>query len=98
MRLGVVDMLPKDFRTCTPAQLAAITALAIPLGLFIGSLLATGILSAVNTETVRLPLLLTAHNYAHATIVVLLSAIFSFWVVARQLHSLDLIAVLKARD
>jgi sugar phosphate isomerase/epimerase len=27
MRLGVVDMLPKDFRTCTPAQLSAITAL-----------------------------------------------------------------------
>src|SRR5215212_10403245 len=27
MRLGVVDMLPKDFRTCTPAQIQAITAL-----------------------------------------------------------------------
>jgi sugar phosphate isomerase/epimerase len=27
MRLGVVDMLPKDFRTCTPALLSAITAL-----------------------------------------------------------------------
>jgi sugar phosphate isomerase/epimerase len=27
MRLGVVDMLPKDFRTCTPADLSAITAL-----------------------------------------------------------------------
>src|SRR3954468_14421100 len=27
MRLGVVDMLPKDFRTCTPAHLAVITAL-----------------------------------------------------------------------
>src|SRR5215212_3294032 len=27
MRLGVVDMLPKDFRTCTPAHLSAITAL-----------------------------------------------------------------------
>jgi sugar phosphate isomerase/epimerase len=27
MRLGVVGMLPNDFRTCTPAQLSAITAL-----------------------------------------------------------------------
>jgi len=27
MRLGVVDMLPKDFRTCTLAQIQAITAL-----------------------------------------------------------------------
>jgi sugar phosphate isomerase/epimerase len=27
MRLGAVDMLPKDFRTCTPAQIQAITAL-----------------------------------------------------------------------
>jgi len=27
MRLGVVGMLPEDFRTCTPAMLAAITAL-----------------------------------------------------------------------
>ena len=27
MRLGVVGMLPEDFRTCTPAQLSAITAL-----------------------------------------------------------------------
>ena len=27
MRLGVVDMLPKDFRTCTLVQIQAITAL-----------------------------------------------------------------------
>jgi len=27
MRLGVVDLLPKDFRTCTPADLSAIAAL-----------------------------------------------------------------------
>ncbi len=27
MRLGVVDMLPKDFRACTPTHLSAITAL-----------------------------------------------------------------------
>jgi sugar phosphate isomerase/epimerase len=29
MRLGVVGMLPNDFRTCTPAQLSAITALGV---------------------------------------------------------------------
>jgi sugar phosphate isomerase/epimerase len=47
MRLGVVDMLPKDFRTCTPAQLSAITALGFTgFGCHLDGALAFGITAA----------------------------------------------------
>ena len=42
MRLGVVDMLPKDFRTCTPAQIQAITALGVANPEAFAELLAPG--------------------------------------------------------
>jgi len=72
--------------------------LALPLGLLIGSGFATAILKTINTEFVRLPVILNTANYAFAVLVVagasLLSAIFA----SRRLDRLDLVGVLKARD
>lgn len=96
--LRVIGFTHREVAGVLVSELAAITLAAIPVGFAFGSLLARGILSFVDTETVRLPLILSAHNYGHAALVVLVSAVFSFWMVSRQLHSLDLIGVLKARD
>jgi putative ABC transport system permease protein len=41
-------------------ELVLLTIVALPLGLVLGSAFASGILKSVNTETVRLPLVLTA--------------------------------------
>jgi putative ABC transport system permease protein len=79
-------------------ELALLTLLAVPVGLWIGGGLASLIVHAASTETVRLPLILTSQSYATAVLIVLVSSAVSFYVVSRQVRNLNLIEVLKARD
>jgi putative ABC transport system permease protein len=79
-------------------ELALLTLAALPVGLFIGSLLANAIVTTASTETVRLPLVLTPRTFATAVLIVLCSAGFSFFIVSRRIRDLDLLGVLKARD
>ena len=67
-------------------------------GLVLGSGFARGIIVAVNTETVRLPLVLTAANYAFAVLVVAFASALSAIFAARKLAEIDLVSALKALD
>ncbi len=79
-------------------ELVILTLVALPLGLALGSGLAGGIISTVNTETVRLPLVLTAANYAFAVLVVAVASALSALFAARKLADIDLVSALKALD
>jgi len=79
-------------------ELAILALIAWPLGLLLGTGFASGIVSAVNTETVRLPVIFTLHNYAFATLVVALAATISALLVLRRLKQLNLVGVLKAPE
>lgn len=79
-------------------ELTLLTLAAIPAGLLFGSKLSHLIISKVNTESVRLPLILTSHNFAMAATIVLVSAALSFALVSRRIRQLDLLAVLKAAE
>ena len=80
------------------SELVLLTLVAMPLGLLVGSGIARGVISSVNTETVRLPLTLTANNYAFAVLVVTLASGLSALLASRKLSQLDLVGALKARD
>jgi putative ABC transport system permease protein len=79
-------------------ELVILALIAVPLGLAFGTALATGILRAVNTETVRLPTIFTLHNYAFAVLVVTVASTLSALVVLRTLKNLDLVSALKAPE
>ena len=79
-------------------ELVMLTLIALPCGLVIGSGFARVILMTVNTEFVRLPLILTAQNYAFAVLVVATASVVSALLACRRLDQLDLVGVLKARD
>jgi putative ABC transport system permease protein len=79
-------------------ELVLLTVVALPIGLVIGSGFAKGILASVNTETVRLPLVLTASNYAFAVLVVALASALSALFAARKLADINLVSALKALD
>ena len=96
--LRVIGFTHREVSAVLIGELALLTLIALPIGLVIGSLLAAGIVSTASTESVRLPLALTARTYATAVLIVLASAGFSFAVVSRRIHRLDLLGVLKARD
>lgn len=79
-------------------ELVVLTLVALPLGLVIGSGFARGILASVNTETVRLPLVLTTSNYAFAVLVIAVASALSALLAARKLAEIDLVSALKALD
>jgi len=79
-------------------ELVLLTVVALPLGLLVGSGFARGIIVAVNTETVRLPLVLTPANYALAVLVVAIASALSALFAARKLADIDLVSALKALD
>ena len=79
-------------------ELVLLTLVALPIGLVLGSGFAKGILTAVNTETVRLPLVLTPANYAFAVLVVALASAVSAFFAARKVAGIDLVSALKALD
>ncbi len=79
-------------------ELVLLTLVALPLGLLLGSGFAAGIITSVNTETVRLPLVLTPANYAFAVLTVATASALSALLAARKLADIDLVSALKALD
>lgn len=96
--LRVIGFTQREVAAVMIGELALLTLVAIPAGLYIGGVLASGIVNTASTESVRLPLVLTLHTYVMAVVVVTLSSTLSFALVARRISQLDLLGVLKARE
>ncbi|MCS7089328.1 MAG: ABC transporter permease [Limisphaera sp.] len=96
--LRVLGLTEREVAAVLLIELAVLAWLAIPIGLALGSVLATAIVEAINTETVRLPAVLTSRNYCFAAAVVLGAALLSATAVLRRIQRLDLVAVLKAPE
>jgi putative ABC transport system permease protein len=96
--LRVVGFTRREVAGVLVGELVVLTAIAVPLGLAIGSGFATAILRTINTEFVRIPIILSTANYALATLVVSVAALVSSLFASRRLDQLDLVGVLKARD
>lgn len=79
-------------------ELTIVVLLAIPLGFLIGWLLTSFIVWSLQTEMYRIPMNITRATYALSALVVVVSAVFSGWVIRKKLNRLDLIGVLKTRE
>jgi putative ABC transport system permease protein len=96
--LRVLGFSQREVGAVLVTELVVLGMIAVPLGLLIGTGFATGIIHAVNTETVRVPLILTAHNYAFAVSVVTLASAISGFFVLRRLKELNLVGALRAPE
>jgi putative ABC transport system permease protein len=96
--LRVIGFSRREVGAVLVTELVILALLAVPFGLLLGTGFAKAILRAVNTETVRLPLILTAHNYSFAVLVVTIASTISALAVLRKLNQLDLIGALKAPE
>ena len=96
--LRVMGFKRWEVATVLLGELAAITLAAIPVGLPVGCTFAWIATSAMDTETHRIPLVLTRTTLGYAVVVILVSAIASSLLVRRMLDKLDLIAVLKVKE
>jgi putative ABC transport system permease protein len=79
-------------------ELAVLTLLALPMGAAIGYALSAAIVSTIDSEIYRFPLIITPQAVAWAFLTIVAAAMFSGLVVRRQLDRLDLVAVLKTRE
>jgi putative ABC transport system permease protein len=96
--LRVVGFSRREAGAVLVTELVLLAVAAVPLGLLAGTGFATLMLNALNTETVRLPLILTARNYAFAVLVVTVASALSALFVLRRLNQLDLVGALKAPE
>jgi putative ABC transport system permease protein len=96
--LRVIGFSRAEVGAVLVTELVILALIAVPFGLLLGTGFAHGILRAVNTETVRLPLILTTSNYAFAVLVVVVASTFSALLVLRKLSQLNLVGALKAPE
>jgi putative ABC transport system permease protein len=96
--LRVVGFSRREVGAVLVTELVLLAVVAVPLGLVLGTGFATAILRQVNTETVRLPLVLTIHNYSFAVATVAIASLISALFVLRRLNRLDLVGALKAPE
>ena len=96
--LRVIGFSRREVGAVLVTELVLLALVAVPLGLLLGTGFASAILRQVNTETVRVPLVLTPGNYAFAVLVVAIGSTLSALVVLRKLNQLDLVGALKAPE
>ncbi len=96
--LRVIGFSRREVGGVLLTELSVLALLALPIGLALGAGFATAIVSAVNTETVHLPVILTSANYAFAALTVLVASATSAVVVLRRVNRLNLVSDLKAPE
>ena len=96
--LRVIGFSQREVGAVLVTELVVLAIIAVPIGLLLGQASPRSLCSAVNTETIRLPLVLTASNYAFAVSVVAIASTLSALFVLRMLHHLDLVSALKAPE
>ena len=96
--LRVVGFSQREVAAVLVTELVILALIAVPIGLLLGTGFATAIIGAVNTETVRLPLVISAGNYSFAVSVVAIASLISGWFVLRNLKRLNLVGALKAPE
>ena len=96
--LRVIGFTRREVSLILLGEVVALTLIAIPLGLLFGHWLAAFMVYALQTETIRLPLIIEPPTYAFAAIVVAAATVVSSLGVRRKLDRIDLVSVLKSRD
>lgn len=96
--LRVLGMTRGEISYILLGELAILVLTAVPMGCVMGWLMARGMLDALNTETFRLPFVMSDASYASAATVVLAAGAISALIVRSRLDQLDLVEVLKTRE
>jgi putative ABC transport system permease protein len=96
--LRVLGFTRREVTVILLGEQGVLTLLAIPLGFGLGAGTCWWLVTRLSTELYRVPLVLTLRTFVFAFFVVMLAAAASGFLVARRLHRLDLIAVLKTRE
>ncbi len=93
--LRVLGLTRREVAYILFGELGIITLISIPLGLWIGVALSVGMVSSMESELFRIPLYINKSTYGYTVLIVLASALVSFYLVWRQVESIDLVSAQK---
>ena len=79
-------------------ELAVITLAALPIGSILGYYFSMVIAKGFSTDLYQIPILFVPESYGKAALAVLVAALFSGWIVRRDIDRADLVAALKIRE
>jgi putative ABC transport system permease protein len=96
--LRVIGFSRREVGSVLITELVILALIAVPIGLMLGTGFAHVIIGSINTETVRLPLVFTARNFAVAVATVTVASVISAVLVLRMLNQLNLVSALKAPE
>ncbi len=93
--LRVLGLTRREVAFVLFGELAFITVISLPLGFLIGKILLSAMVISLESELFRIPYYLNNSTYGYSVLIVLLSAIFSFYLVWRQVDKIDLVSAQK---
>lgn len=96
--LRVLGFTKSEVAFILAGELAILTLTAIPLSAFFGYNLSALMVTMFDTDLYRLPFFIHPSTYGYASLLVMIAASVSAWIVVRRVANLDLIAVLKTRE
>ncbi len=96
--LRILGLTRAEVATILFSELAFELVVAIPIGLVVGYGLIKLIMSLRIRELFQVPMAIEPASYVIASLVILVAAAASAFVVRRRIDTLDLVAVLKTRD
>ena len=76
-------------------ELTFITLCSLPIGILLGYGMSVGMAQSMDSELFRIPIYIKNSTYGYATSIVLFSALTSFYLVWRQVDSIDLVSAQK---
>lgn len=96
--MRVIGFSKREVSTVLLAETALFTLLAIPIGWLFGFGLAALMVSGLDTDNYRIPLVINPSTLGMAALVVVVATVISAIIVQRRINELDLIGVLKTRE
>jgi putative ABC transport system permease protein len=96
--LRVIGFTRGEVGAVLVGELVLLTLAALPLGLLLGAGFAAGIITSINTEFVRLPLIYTPGTFTYAILIVAVASLLSAIFACRYLNRLDLVGALKGGE
>ena len=93
--LRVLGLTRREVAYLLFGELGLITLVSIPIGIWLGNTMVSGMVSSMESELFRIPTYLSNATYGYASSIVLVSAAFSFYLVWRQVDQIDLVSAQK---
>ncbi len=96
--LRVLGFSSMEISVILLGELAAVTLVAIPIGIVCGRGLSWLTLALLDNELYRIPLIIEPSTYAASVLVILVASLLSGILVQRRLRRLDLVGALKVSE